>query len=158
MGHNGVRTIKDNQGGVELEWQNCSPEQVHLESNRQMSTFLPHFKKIIRVDGWVPEGLWRIEEIPFISAITQSVPTRGRNLLLLSNFTSSGQCGLSKKGRWVSKTCLLYKPGIPRSRREVPPNREIGICASNYDTKAQAILPGIYNHSLDRSALEKSHE
>ena len=51
MSHNGVGTTKDKQRGAKLEWQNCSPEQVRLESDGQMSTLLSHFEKVIRVDG-----------------------------------------------------------------------------------------------------------
>ena len=156
MSHNGVRTTEDNQRGAKLEWQNCSPEQVRLESDGQMSTLLLHFEKVIGVDGWMPEGLWRIEEIPFISAIAQSIQTRRRTLPLVSNLASSSQCGLSKWGRWVSKTRLLYKPSIPRSRKEVPPNGETSICTCNCSTKAQAVFPGTYNHSLDVQPLRKA--
>ena len=51
MGHKGVGTTKDNQRGIKLEWQNCNPEQVRLESNEQMPTLLPYFEKVIQMDG-----------------------------------------------------------------------------------------------------------
>ena len=47
MGHNGLRTTEDNQRGVKLEWQNCNPKKVCLESNKQMFTIFPHFEKVI---------------------------------------------------------------------------------------------------------------
>ena len=47
MGHNGVRTTEDSQEDAKLKWQNRSPEQFRLKSDEQMSTFLPHSKKIV---------------------------------------------------------------------------------------------------------------
>ena len=85
-----------------------------------MSSLLLHFEKIIWVDGWVPKGLQRIEEIPFIFAIAKSVQTRGRTLPLLSNFTSSGQYGLSKKGRWVSRPVYFISRAFQGAEERYP--------------------------------------
>ena len=49
-GHNGVRAAKDGERSAEFEWQNRSPEQVHLQSDEQMFAFLLYSKEIIRVD------------------------------------------------------------------------------------------------------------
>ena len=76
MGHNGVGATKDGQRSAKLERQDCNPKQVCLESNGQMSTLLLHIVKVIRMNGRVPESLLRIEEIPFIPAITQLVQSR----------------------------------------------------------------------------------
>ena len=125
---------------------------------RTMLTLFPYFEKVIRVDGWVPKGLWRIEEIPFISIIAQSFQTRGRTLPLLSNLLSSGQCGLSKKGRWVSKTVHFISQAFQGVEERYPQMEKLAIYACNYATKAQVIFPSTYDHSPNRSTPEKSHE
>ena len=56
-GHNGVRAAKDGERTVEFEWQNRGPKQVRLQSNEQMSAFLPYAEEIVRVDGRMPEGI-----------------------------------------------------------------------------------------------------
>ena len=56
-GHNGVRATEDGERSANLEWQNPSPKQVHLQSDGQMSAILPHFEKIVQVDGRVLEGI-----------------------------------------------------------------------------------------------------
>ena len=44
------------------------------------------------------------------------------------------------------------------SRREIPPNGEVGLRISNRGTKAQAILPRTYHCCPEGQTSEKSHE
>ena len=61
------RTVKEMQS---LNWKNHGPKQVRLQSDGQMSAFLPHFEEIVRVDGRVLEGIQGPKEIPFVSTTT----------------------------------------------------------------------------------------
>ena len=121
---------------------------------------LPFFRTLRKSFEWTDKCQKTFEELKkYLSSLPLLNPSKpGKTLPLLSNLVSSGQCGLCKKRRWVSKTRLLYKPGIPRRRKEVPPNGETSIYACNCGTKAQVVFLGAYNHNLDGSTLEKSHK
>ena len=56
-GHNGVRATEDSERSAKLEWQNCSPKQVRLQNDRQMSTILLHSEKIVQMDGRLLESI-----------------------------------------------------------------------------------------------------
>ena len=90
MCHNRVRATEDGERSVKLEWQNRGPKQVRIQGDGQMSTILPHFEKIVQMDGRVPGGIRGLEEIPFVSTNAQPIQTRRRTLPLHSGFASSG--------------------------------------------------------------------
>ena len=80
------------------------------------------------------EGIQGFEEIPFVSTTAQPVQTRRRALPIHSSFASSGQRGPSKKGGRNTATRLFCKQGVPRCRREVPPDGKISLHTSNGST------------------------
>ena len=96
--HNRVRVAEDGERSAEFEWQNRGPKQVRLQSDKQVSAFLPYAEEIVRVDGRMPEGIRGLEEIPFVSTTTQPIQTRRRALPVQSGFASSSQRGPNKGG------------------------------------------------------------
>ena len=77
------------QGSTKLQRQSRCTKQVRLKSNGQMSTFLPHIEKVLRVDGRMLAGIRRPEVIPVLPTITESFQTRGRTISLPSHLPSS---------------------------------------------------------------------
>ena len=55
-------------------------------------------------------------------------------------------------------TRLFRKQGVPRSRRKIPPDREIGSCIHNRCAETQTIFPSSYNRSSDGPTFEESNE
>ena len=87
--NNEYDTTNKYQGSTKPQRQSRCTKQVRLKSNGQMSTFLPHIEKVLRVDGRMLAGIRRPEVIPVLPTITESFQTRGRTISLPSHLPSN---------------------------------------------------------------------
>ena len=119
---------------------------------------LPFFSTLKRSFEWTDECQQVFENLKlYLSSPPLLSPSRPGEELYLYLVVSQAA---------VNATLIREEDGSQRpvyfasraSRREIPPNGEVGLRISNRGTKAQAILLGTYHHSLDGSAPEKSHE
>ena len=118
---------------------------------------LPFFRVSRKSFEWTDECQKAFEDLKkYLSSpplLSPSMP--GEELYL---YIAVSQAVVSKR-RWrLSTARLFYKQGIPRSRRKVPQDGEVGLCTHDDGAKAQAVFPGPHHHSFDRLAFEKSHE
>ena len=122
---------------------------------------LPFFRTLRKSFEWTDECHKVFEDLKkYLSSppLFNPVQARRRTLPLHSGFASSSQCDLSKRRGRIATARLFYKQGIPRSRRKVPQDGEVGLCTCNGGAKAQAIFPDLHHYSFDGPALKKSHK
>ena len=73
-GHNGVRATEDDERSAKLEWKNCSPKQVHLQSNGKIAALskfiskatekcLPFFRTLRKSFEWTDKCQKAFEDL-----------------------------------------------------------------------------------------------
>ena len=75
-GRNGDGTPKKCEGSIKPQRQNSSTEQVHVEGNRQVFTFLLHAEEVFRVDCRVSASVQGVESLSFFLATPKSIAAR----------------------------------------------------------------------------------